>query len=154
MQAIGKAKRIDLLNFLNQPRPVAAKLLRRQFSGRDKRYDIVGFRLFAHIPGLVGIIADVSDELLVSIWNMNDKTCKPVEGVEGLFGPCVLGLVYDLGRAVDRFFRWYIEHSLLGETGPDDVPGQVSESGFVLRPNPSADVNMDARGADKGTVTV
>ncbi len=34
---------------------------------------------------------------------------------------------------------------MLGETGPDDVLGQVSKSGFVLRPNPAADVNMEAR---------
>jgi len=82
--------------------------------------------------------------LLVSVWNMNDETCKPVDGVEGSFGPAVLGLIYDLGRAVGRFFRRGIDHTLLGKTGPDDVFGQVAESGFVLRPNPAADVNMEA----------
>lgn len=75
---------------------------------------------------------------------MNDETCKPVDGVEGSFGPAVLGLIYDLGRAVSRFFRGDIDHALLGKTSPDDVFGQVAESGFVLRPNPAANVNMEA----------
>jgi hypothetical protein len=90
MFAIGTTERIDLVDFLNKPRLVAAELFGRHFSGRDRRHDVVGSRLFSHAPGLVGIIADVSDELLVSVWNMNDEPCEPVEGVEGLFGPAVL----------------------------------------------------------------
>ena len=53
MPAIGTAKRIDLVDFPDQPRPTAAELFRRQFSGRYRHNDVIGFGLFAHAPGLV-----------------------------------------------------------------------------------------------------
>ncbi len=52
---IGTAKRIDFVDFLNQHRPSAAELFRRHFSGRDRRYRIVGFRFFSHPYRLVRV---------------------------------------------------------------------------------------------------
>ncbi len=84
--AIGTAERIDFVYLLNQPRPAAAELFRRRFSGRGRRYYVVGSRLFAHASGLVGICPRVSGEPLVFVRNMNDEPGEPVESVEGLFG--------------------------------------------------------------------
>ncbi len=83
---VGTAKRIDLAGFLDEPRPAAVELFGRRFSGSDGRRDGVGSRLFAHAPGLVGIVPDASGELFASVRNMDDKTREPVEGVEVLYG--------------------------------------------------------------------
>lgn len=90
MLAIGTAERIDLVDFLDQSRPVAAELFGRHFSGGDRRHDVFGSRLFSHAPGLVGTKSRIANGLLVFIWNMNDYPCEPVEGVECLFGPSVI----------------------------------------------------------------
>ena len=88
--AIGTTKRIDLVDFLNQPRPSAAELFRCRFSGRYRRYRVVVFRLFSHASRLVRVKSQIANQLLVFVWYMNDEPGEPVEGVESLFGLSVL----------------------------------------------------------------
>ncbi len=76
---------------------------------------------------------------------MYGEPCEPVDGVEGLFGLSVLRTINDFGGAVGRFVGGDVAHALLGETGSDDVFGEVAEGGFVFGPNSWADMDAKSR---------
>ena len=128
--AIGTAERIDFVDFSNRHRPPAAELSGRHFSGCHRRQGFVGSRLFAHASTLVGIIPDVSGELLVLVRNMNDEAREPFQGVEGLFGLLSLLTYKRLWRRRRPIFRRGCSACALGR----NWLGQCIWQGCRVRP--------------------
>jgi hypothetical protein len=99
--------------------------------------------LFPHPSGFVGIVSIVSNGLLIPSGNVSHQSGKPVQGVEDFPGLSVSGGINHFGNAVSRFFCRDIDHTFLGETSADNVPGKIAKTGLVIRIDSVTDIDME-----------
>jgi len=117
---------IDLVNLLNQARPVPLDGLFIPLRIEDARDILIRSRLFPFSPRDIAIKTVVFDHLLALVGDVGAHGGQPFHRRKNLCGLPVFGRIDNLSLLIQ------IVHALLGERGPDDVARQVLHSRIII----------------------